>query len=695
MRCIKPTIFILSLFFAVGAVFVPFSRAYAFFGCVPTPPVPPLPPPYVFTFDGSAAIQRTFSNTLLSSNFSKECIADALVTFLGKSMIRNFMGSIVDWINNDFEGGPAFVTNPQGFFVNIADEAAGDFIENRLGPLGQLVCSPFDLQLRLNLWLSTSASKKQYIGCRLSEIEQNAYNAFTNGGFIVNGGWNTFHSMTSDPRNNQFGAFLIASDALNTEFIKKSNEKLRELSYGRGFLSFNKCMEWSEGPNEGTGEGGKKACLRYKTETPGSLIEGQLNNVFGSDLRQLELADEINEVFQAMVNYGLRQVFSSAGGLRSTGARVGTRPPQVIHDLIYSTPDTVQTTILTETATTSALEKLRTNAESQDKTAQEIWKNSGTKTGGERSVNLALNQPATQSGQRRDKHWHEFTADSAVNGTTDGLSDKCLNKYTCSARTLGGQDIEYWEVELDKTSFIEKVKIYRASDLSYSESLGEFTLHVLDANKNNVFLKTLKPVDDSPIPLSVPVGVNGKFVRIERYDEEPLDLAEVEVYGTENTTAQTSAEKPPVTAQQANTTPIPAKINEKLSFKNTFTVNTPLTDVKVGVTFMQLYNGVYKTVAPSTFFANPSGGTYPAYVLVTENNADKFEEYFGGKDPIRYITTHNFDTATDKTISIGYTLMPTSAASGQKFKIITEIIDPTTGQRVRGAVSESFVQVAQ
>jgi len=686
MRCIKSTTLILSLFFAIGAVFVPFSRAYAFFGCVPTPPVPPLPPPYVLTFDGSAAIQRTFSNTYLSSNFSKECIADALVTFLGKSMIRNFMGSIVDWINNDFEGGPAFVTNPQGFFVNIADEAAGDFIENRLGPLGQLVCSPFDLQLRLNLWLSTSASKKQYIGCRLSEIEKNAYKAFTEGGFIVNGGWNTFHSMTSDPRNNQFGAFLIASDALNTEFIKKANEKLRELSYGRGFLSFNKCTAYKAEKNKSGGHD----CAQYKTETPGSLIEGQLNNVFGSDLRQLELADEINEVFQAMVNYGLRQVFSSAGGLRSTGVRVANNRPAVIQDLINSTPETVQTTILSDTATTG-LEILRKNAESQDRTSQEMGKSVGNLYDNTSfNQNLAIGRPATQSGERGDKWWYLFTADAAVNGTTDGASDKCSSKYTCSARTRGGQATEYWEVELDKQSFIDHVKIYRANDLSYMDSLGNFSLFVLDSNHNTVFSKSINPTNSSPIPLIIQIGFAGKFVRIERYDEHFLDLAEVEVYGTENTTAQTTTKKSPVTAPPANNTPVvqtQANVETKVDGP-VFTINETLTDARIGITTTKSEGGTFKEFAPSQAFSN---------ILIRVKNQTtgeiKLEEVIVNNNTTTYRTIKTFNASIGDRITIGYEITPTNAAEGQKYEVITEITDKT-GIQISGAVSTVIIDVS-
>ncbi|TSC83385.1 MAG: hypothetical protein G01um101417_650, partial [Parcubacteria group bacterium Gr01-1014_17] len=403
MRCKNFSTLFLALGIAISALFVPTARVYAQVSCIPFTLPPIINPVAVPTSNITTAAQLTALNIQQSSLTTKECILDVLVTFLKEALIQNLTGSIVDWINNDFEGGPAFVTDPAGFFVNIADETAGSFIETQLGPIGQILCSPFDLQLRLNLWLSTSASRKQYLGCRLTDIQQGLYDAFTNGGFIANGGWHTFNALTSDPRNNQYGAYILASDALNTEFIKKANEKLRELSEGRGFLSFKKCDKWADLSQEGTGEGSGRRCERYKVETPGSLINNQLNNAFGSELRKFELADEINEVFQALVNYGLRQVFTKGGGglLGASGKNAGQEQSSAAY-MQNRTFENIRTQAQNETITTNTLNTAANTTIQTDPTriAANAAAGSGVTGGGQTSQerNLAIRQVASQSG---------------------------------------------------------------------------------------------------------------------------------------------------------------------------------------------------------------------------------------------------------------------------------------------------------
>jgi hypothetical protein len=218
-------------------------------------------------------------------------------------MIQNFTASTVDWINSGFEGSPSFVTDPEGFFTDVGDQVAGKWITS-LGPIGSVLCSPFDLQIRLSLSIGRSSSYRRYVGCRLSDVQKNIYGAFVKGDWGANG-WSNWVSI-SQTNNNVYGAYITADDKLTQEVLRKIGLNKDELSWNKGFLSWRKCVK----KDASTG-----ACQEYEknASTPGSVIESQLNNTLGSGQRRIEMADEINEIMDALMNQAIGKIFSSTG----------------------------------------------------------------------------------------------------------------------------------------------------------------------------------------------------------------------------------------------------------------------------------------------------------------------------------------------------------------------------------------------
>ena len=121
-------------------------------------------------------------------------IIDGGAMIAAQRLIDSMVRSTVDWAQTGFEGNPAYVTNPNQYFTNIADGVAGEFIEG--SDLGYL-CSPFQTQIRLAL-------QRQYIRpyqfqCTLTEVVGNIdafYNDFSEGG------WDGWFRMTQNSANN-------------------------------------------------------------------------------------------------------------------------------------------------------------------------------------------------------------------------------------------------------------------------------------------------------------------------------------------------------------------------------------------------------------------------------------------------------------------------------------------------------------
>lgn len=231
----------------------------------------------------------------------KEFTLDGIAYAVANIAIQKISRSIVQWINSGFQGSPAFVTDLQGFLIDVADQAAGQFL-TELG-LG-FMCSPFKLDVQLALALQYQAARDYEAQCTLSDIVGSIDNFFS-GNFAANGGWAGWFSLTTRPGNNPYGALLLAEEELAVRVTNAKGEQSTLLSFGKGFLSFKECDAIGEGDVE-------EHCT---ITTPGAVIEEQVNLTLGSGQRRLEMADEINEIIGALFAQLVQQAFTGAGGL--------------------------------------------------------------------------------------------------------------------------------------------------------------------------------------------------------------------------------------------------------------------------------------------------------------------------------------------------------------------------------------------
>ncbi len=271
-------------------------------------------------------------------NNLKEQMADGIAYFLAKQFLRQITTSVVDWINTGFKGGPSFVTDPAGFFTNSADEILGGLIE---GTDLNFLCSPFSIDVRLNLKFRYRPFQRR-ISCTLSDVIKNSVGAVKGAsinGFMLGdwkqGGWPAFVSMTTEPQNNFYGASVEAEYEAGIRIGSMELMKRDELNQGGGFLSWRSC-ETRGVVDEGTikyGEATQQEQEDYyettsaeKTikeqnkskcsiETPGSTIANQLDKSLGIPAEELGLADEFNEIVNALFAQLVTQALSA--GVRS------------------------------------------------------------------------------------------------------------------------------------------------------------------------------------------------------------------------------------------------------------------------------------------------------------------------------------------------------------------------------------------
>ncbi len=233
---------------------------------------------------------------------------DSIALGIAKNTIERIVDSTVEWINSGFQGNPAYVTNPGQYFTDIADGVAGEFIAGN-DDLGFL-CSPFQANIRLAL--QASYTKALPFQCTLTEVVGNIENFYND--FSV-GGWDGWFAMTQNSANNPYGAYLEAKVELDSRIATAIRLKNQQLDWGRGFLSVEVCDD-----TEGPPAPGERCPGQSRIVTPGSVIESQLQDVLGTGLAQLELADEFDELIGALLGQLLEKSVFSAQGLFSASA---------------------------------------------------------------------------------------------------------------------------------------------------------------------------------------------------------------------------------------------------------------------------------------------------------------------------------------------------------------------------------------
>jgi hypothetical protein len=234
----------------------------------------------VSTGHGGSVVDATDTGNSGGISFNS-CILQPLAKIMIITLIRQIGASVVDWVNNGFEGKPSFVTDFEGTLRDAADNALGEFIEG--SELGWL-CSNFSFQIRIALAMKYSKPWKRKAQCTLTKINQNIDNFVQNNG---GAGWDNWLEVTSEPQNNWIGAYYMADSELAARMMKATDIKEKRITMGAGFLDFETCDDWetdTEAMNRAYGtQGGTSNTVNTNTfGTQGGTFNTVNTNTFGT-----------------------------------------------------------------------------------------------------------------------------------------------------------------------------------------------------------------------------------------------------------------------------------------------------------------------------------------------------------------------------------------------------------------------------
>jgi hypothetical protein len=305
-----------SIWYRISSAFLAFIFVFTVTYAPLTAPQPPKAEALFGDFILAAILtQATISAVSDVDQLIVSKVLNAIAWSVAKAAVNSITRSMVNWINSGFKGSPAFVTDLNKNLQQVGDAIADDFL-NRLNDTvvdatGFNIRTPFQdqiaQQLRDEYYRATSnLSYNEEFPCTTDLSGNDPY--------IVN----NFLQRTQIPQCNPFGAYQLASKKLFDSINSAQEARKAEIANGRGFLSFRGLCAQKAPAKEGVQLHSTDSCLGYAIKTPGSVIEQQLEHQLGTGVRQLEIADSINEIVGALVGQLVNQVVGGVGGLSGT-----------------------------------------------------------------------------------------------------------------------------------------------------------------------------------------------------------------------------------------------------------------------------------------------------------------------------------------------------------------------------------------
>ena len=244
---------------------------------------------------------------------------------MARKTLEDMTGKFVNLIRTGGQGGgPLFVTNWQDFLLDSADQASGVFLKEL--NLTQL-CEPFAPRLRLVLSRGRQSLNERY-RCTISTVIGNVQGFFND---FNNGGWQRWVEFTIAP-NNPYTTFLDLQAEKERREAAASGASFNEAQAGSGFLNMKECEEIAIDGDIGYGDPETKTVC--ETVSPGKWLERRLSEFTDSDITQLNLGDDVDEILLESFNQILTTLVYDTGGLleSQTGSVTttsDTSPPSV------------------------------------------------------------------------------------------------------------------------------------------------------------------------------------------------------------------------------------------------------------------------------------------------------------------------------------------------------------------------------
>ena len=235
----------------------------------------------------------------------KECILDAVQNAFSHGATSALLKNGLNTVNTGFNGNPQFVTHePTHYRENVLNPRAQPIYA---GAETDNLCAPFKQEIRTSLQKNYEQKINRPNEVFSCSVEASRMEACLRNDLAGCGGLAGYLQFVSDTNNNSLFAYYRAQSYMDSALRAEVQLEKSRIDRARGFL--DKTEEQTITLADGS------TVTVNRVVTPGFLIAQYASDLLGSGLRQMENADEIDEIIGLLMSNVGTQMVSSPRGL--------------------------------------------------------------------------------------------------------------------------------------------------------------------------------------------------------------------------------------------------------------------------------------------------------------------------------------------------------------------------------------------
>jgi hypothetical protein len=170
---------------------------------------------------------------------------------LANKVLKKTLQKTINWSLTGFgpwgsdSNQPSYIQNRESLVKNIEDSKLIKLIDDETKKCDKGLC-PYSKDLAKSLITEAKNDYKSTGTFDLDKVTPN-WEKFTQGKFSEGGGWNTFESYISNPKNNSIGNYLTTKFELKQKKEESVSSFKEEATQNNGFMSIKKCVAYADG----------------------------------------------------------------------------------------------------------------------------------------------------------------------------------------------------------------------------------------------------------------------------------------------------------------------------------------------------------------------------------------------------------------------------------------------------------------
>lgn len=249
----------------------------------------------------------------------KECVLDGATKKAAEAAASQIVRSALRWFNTADNGNSQFIRDQVAQRLEYSDKARAEALKQYNL---QNMCNPYRNVVRRNsaaAYMKRTRDPNNSYSCTVAKEDVSKMRAMTENGDFASGSFKVFFDVILNPQNQVFFAQEYYEERARELERRALANFTEEALWGSGTLSVKKDVTSPTATGENR--------VHQEIITPGFLISNLVTQSAQSGFRQLENADEIDQIVGALFAGITSQILTNVNGLKGlTESQLGKAP---------------------------------------------------------------------------------------------------------------------------------------------------------------------------------------------------------------------------------------------------------------------------------------------------------------------------------------------------------------------------------